>query len=363
MKIGILTFHCAHNFGAILQAYALQEQLRRLGHTPIILNYRPLYLDKGEPKLHYWMFTRGRALDTIKRYFKSTRKLIKSYKLYRQFENDFLTLTQPCKVPFQLAQQAYDCDYLILGSDQIWNPQFNGNEDVWFGNIEHFKGNKATYAASSGSDKLNIEQEKIFKKQLTHFKAFGIREEALAKSLKSIVDTDIPLSVVLDPTLMVNPQIWESMFNYKPKGKYILVYQARKCDELFNIAQKAANYYQAEIISVDFWDNSFRKGIKQKVISPNEFVSYVRHAECVITTSFHGTAFSLICNTPFYSVRLNAPSDDRIMSLLSQVELLDRFIDKDCLPSFDQIDFNRANKILEEKRTNSITFLENIFKQ
>ena len=54
MKIGILTFHCAHNFGAILQAYALQEQIRLLGHEVSIINYRPKYLDKGSPKLHYW---------------------------------------------------------------------------------------------------------------------------------------------------------------------------------------------------------------------------------------------------------------------------------------------------------------------
>lgn len=130
MKIGILTFHCAHNFGAVLQAFALQSQLQLMGYDTKIIDYRPKYLNQGYPQLRYWMFTHGRAWNTIKRYFKKTRKEQKSYKKYASFEKKYISLTNKCNTSNKLSEIVNTFDYLILGSDQIWNEKFNGSETL-----------------------------------------------------------------------------------------------------------------------------------------------------------------------------------------------------------------------------------------
>ena len=113
---------------------------------------------------------------------------------------------------------------------------------------------------------------------------------------------------------------------------------------------------KCKIISVDLWENNFRKGVENAIVSPKEFISLVNNAQCVITTSFHGTAFSIICNTPFYTIRLNDGADGRSEELLSKLNLLDRMVDKHASPNFKQLDFKYMQK-LNEQRNISQNFL------
>lgn len=136
------------------------------------------------------------------------------------------------------------------------------------------------------------------------YKSISVRESSLIPTLKALTHQNINIETVLDPTLMANPQIWDQFKKQIEKGKYILCYQARKSDDVFRIARNLSKFLDAKIISVDLWDNSFQNGIKNIAASPDEFISLIKYATCVITTSFHGTALSIICNTPFYCLKL-----------------------------------------------------------
>lgn len=359
MKIGILTFHSAHNFGAMLQAYALQEQTKAYGHEVWIINYRPKYISRGRPALRKWMFTHGRAIGTIMHYFKITRKEQKGYDKYESFANSYMHLTAICHTHSELSEVCSKFDHIILGSDQIWNQEFNGNDAAWFGEISGFRGEFILYAVSAGNKGLNEESKKSLQKNLHKFSTISVRESSLITQVAEIAPKLRDMPVVLDPSLMATPTIWEKWQNPIRMDKYVLTYQARKDDNVYRIAKNIANQLspKCKIISVDFWENSFRKGVENVIVSPKEFVSLVNNAQCVITTSFHGTAFSIICNAPFYTIRLNDGADGRSEELLSRLDLLDRMVEKHASPKFTQLDFKYIQK-LNELRDISQNFLD-----
>lgn len=363
MKIGILTFHCAHNFGAILQAFALQSQIQLMGYDVKIIDYRPKYLDRGYPQLQYWMFTHGRAWNTIKRYFKRTMKEQRSYTKYVSFEKKYISLTNRCNTPKELSKIINTFDCLILGSDQIWNEKFNGGETLWLGDFNTFDGKIIIYAASAGNHKFSCPFEEKLKEMLPHYKSISVRESSLIPTLKALTNQNINIETVLDPTLMVNPQIWSKFKAQTEKDKYILCYQARKSDDVFRIARNLSESLNAKIISVDLWDNSFQNGIKNTIASPNEFITLIRNASCVITTSFHGTAFSIICNTPFYTLKLNDGADGRTEHLLKLIGLEERMIEKSSTPQFSQINYKTVNDKLSHIRLRSQEYLRNALKE
>ena len=240
MKVGILTFHAAHNFGAMLQAYALQEQIRINGHEPWIINYVPEYIASKRPTLQKWMFTHGRALQTIKYYFKIMRKAKKSYDKYKYFAHEYMKLTNICNIREDLSSICKYFDCIILGSDQIWNIKFNGKDSVWFGDIEGFKGKLILYAASAGDKVLDKDIKNILQKKIYDFSAISVRESHLAQQISNI-ETKLKISVVLDPSLMVDPKIWHKWQIPIRTDKYIVTYQAREDENVFRIATEISN--------------------------------------------------------------------------------------------------------------------------
>lgn len=360
MKIGILTYHRAHNFGAVLQAYALQEQLKKTGNEVKVIDYRPEYLRPNMPKLKKWMFTHGRAWETIKKYFRVTRKEQKSYYKYYNFINRYFDLSEACDDVADLSSIVKGFDLLVLGSDQIWNSEFNGNDVSWFGDIEGYNGEIVTYAVSAG-ESISDYTSNVLRRMINRYKAISVREPFLAETLMKELKPLTDIKIVLDPSIMIDPSAWEK-FCKKPNslGKYVLVYQARKSVSIFHIAIKIAKELDAEVISVDFWENSFRKDVRHIIASPSEFVSLIYNAECVVTTSFHGTAFSVILNRPFYYIALNDGADGRAKSLLDQTGLSDRLINENSMFSYEAKDFERANNIINNMRIESQSYLNSL---
>ena len=345
MKVGILTFHAAHNFGAMLQAYALQEQIRINGHEPWIINYVPEYIASKRPTLQKWMFTHGRALQTIKYYFKIMRKAKKSYDKYKYFAHEYMKLTNICNTREDLSSICKYFDCIILGSDQIWNIKF--------------KGKLILYAASAGDKVLDKEIKNILQKKIYDFSAISVRESHLAQQISNI-ETKLKISVVLDPSLMVDPKIWHKWQIPIRTDKYIVTYQAREDENVFRIATEISNQigHECKILNVDFWNSSFRKGVEKAIVSPSEFISLIHNSQCVITTSFHGTAFSIINEVPFYTLYLNDGADGRSKELLNKLGLTERMVDKTASPQFTSINYNLVNKKLNILRSASQDFLK-----
>lgn len=359
MKIGILTFHCAHNYGAVLQCYALQETLKSMGHDVHIINYRPNYLESRHPSIGYRSILSVNFIKNIQHY----KMAQESFRLFQSFERCHFMLTDICVTKDELIDLIQDFDYIVIGSDQVWNKKYNGNDSIWLGAGFNRKGDTPkliSYAASSGNVDFDTDDENLLIDNLSHFKAISVREKSLKDKLCSLLP-NIKVVQTLDPSLMADKNIWAKWFRPILNDKYILVYQARPDNNVYRIAEEFALQLKAKVLTVDFYKNRYAFECEQIVVSPLDFLSIVRNAQCVVTTSFHGTAFSIITNTPFYTIKLNDGADERSMSLLEMLGLKDRMIEKNSKPQFTPIDFSKVEPFLNEQKILSQSFLkENI---
>jgi hypothetical protein len=207
-----------------------------------------------------------------------------------------------------------------------------------------------------GGTYLNMEKEEYMKISLKNFDYLSVRENDMINLLQPFVKK--PIIQVLDPTLLINASIWEKLiYNPNIRNKYVLVYQVRTNEQTLKIAQEIANQIDGIVIDTVPHINSNCIKNKYQSASPETFLSLIKYAACVVTTSFHGTAFSIIFNKPFYTIYLNDGKDSRSYSLLEALELKNRIITLNEIPSFESIDFQKANKKLEDLRKQSRDFL------
>lgn len=349
MKIGILTFHCAHNYGAVLQAYALQEYLRSKGYEVRIIDYRPKALVS-----YYKLF------DV--RYCLSLKTFLSKALLYPVAKKRAMNFDRFIQSRLQLEQICLDSsdndyDVFVFGSDQIWNPHLlKGFDKVYFGDFHAALGRKCVaYAASMGKTSLTSYEHEFLENALKAFHAISVRESSLKKLLSPL--TDKPISVVADPTFLLNRDYWENMVT-RPKihKPYVLVYQVVKDSNTLRIARHIAQQIGGEIVELKAVLSLLHQSPYQ-CASPEDFVSYFKYAACVVTTSFHGTAFSVIFQRPFYTLKLNTRIDARSEALLNQLALIDRMVDKNATVTFSEIDYSKVLPFFEKMRSASASFL------
>ena len=151
--------------------------------------------------------------------------------------------------------------------------------------------------------------------------------------------------------------MWNSLDNGKIyEEKYIVVYQVRENNDTIRIAKQLAEQIGAKIKILVAWLGE-QTSEKDQSATPEDFVNTIRNAACVVTTSFHGTAFSVIFNRPFYTIKLNDGADSRSQSLLKALNLEDRLINIDDTPSFEEIEYKEINEKLDVLRKNSQDFI------
>lgn len=357
MKIGILTFHCAHNYGAMLQCYALQEHLLSMGHSVQVINYQPKYLVKPYKIFDIERILSKNIFKLVKNIAKELFLLPKRYRRYQAF-NRFLSKRIRMSMLCNKDTIRDDFDAYVFGSDQIWNPNItNGVDDMYFGCFPFSKGQKkyVSYAASLGLDTIDNVWEESFRVNLKNIDHISVREDTTVNLLTSF--TDKPIKVVLDPTLLLSKPIWEKLSDNVKRRNYVLVYQVREDPNTIEFAQHIAHQLNTDVIKLVAWVKRKKFIGENASASPEDFVSYIKHASCVVTTSFHGTAFSVIFNKPFYCLKLGDGCDNRSSSLLSALNLDDRMVDKCERPTFSAIDYSVPNEKIEQLRNESKSFL------
>ena len=155
------------------------------------------------------------------------------------------------------------------------------------------------------------------------FDKISVREYTLVEMLQSITDNNIEL--VLDPTLLVNPDIWNTLaVNPLKNKKYVLVYAITMDDVIMKIARKLANCLNVEI--VELTSGIVKNRGKFQTASPMQFLGAIKNADFVITTSFHATIFSILFKVPFYVIKLNSSENSRASSLLNMLGITDRIL-------------------------------------
>lgn len=346
MKIGILTFHRAENFGAALQVYALQSYLKSNGFQVYVMDYRCKHIELEyhifNPKI---MFTRRNVFVTFMKYIKrflTLKDRLQKKNRYRLFRNFFLNLTKEIKG----YDDILDFDTYIVGSDQVWSLSITkGIDDFYFLNFPIKKGaKKIAYAASSEiySYALFYQHRKVISKLLESFNNISVREETLKTELEQYVSTEI--SVCIDPTFLLSRSQYCKIAKYPKEKKYVLVYHMLENQDAVKLAESIAKERGLSIIEIhaEFHINKDRNRHKYN-LGPLEILGYIINADSVITTSFHGIALSIIMHKEFWTVATNG--NLRQCNLLRKFELLDRLV----CGSIDintSIDFERVDKLI-----------------
>ena len=356
MKIGILTFHRAINYGAVLQAYALKETLKSLGHDAWVIDYRQPKVEKVDRPTFSakkrWDLLKGFHLHSWLNYNKEKRVSLEKRKRFDDFTNQYLHLTPPCIA----SSMPQDFDMYISGSDQVWNHRIcGGMDDVYWGNFQKPKNSKmVAYAASTSIQELQKNTQEELQAGLNNFDLIGVRENKVRDFLNAYFSTSNEILTVLDPTLVADCSIWDSFESGKHKGqKYVLYFAARIYEPNPSIVKE-----KAELLAKEIGCKAISISLREH--SPSDFVELFKHASYIVTSSFHGVAFSLIFNRPLYAIMYGDEQDGRYVNLLRSVGAEKMLLGIDDIPCPVKIDYSEINQKIIQIKQSSINFLNSL---
>jgi hypothetical protein len=364
MKIGILTYHRAHNYGALLQAYALKTYLIKLGHQTQIIDYWPEYHNEDYKLIPF--FKSRRFLSKVKALLFlliGYTRITKRAEGYEKFISERLGLSHNPLYTSGQEMNEVDYDVAVYGSDQIWRksnyPTFKGFSDVFFGSLLPKVKKKITYAASMGVIEDNQKDKDYLKKMLPNFDALSVREEELKLLVDEIIGDDV--SLVLDPVFLLEKEEWTKI-NTKSiplkKEKYIFFYQLVPSKEAIGFVQCLENFYGYKVIEIRGRVEPLLYGKRySQTAGPLDFLSLIQNAEIVVSTSFHGVAFSLVFEKQFYALGMKNNSG-RVQSLLNKLNISERLLTNTNEVNFEEkINYKKVNVIKDELIKQSQNYL------
>lgn len=354
MKVGTLTFHKTSNYGATLQAYALQRYLIKLGCDTEIIDY---ISNSNIVK------SQNNRFNKVEKYLKHPIKELKArnrskliIQKFQSFRNDNLILSEnKYNSDVVIEKTPPDYDYYVVGSDQVWNTDLSNKSKAFY---LHFvkEGKKLSYAASFGKDNLNECEESYIIHYLKSFDSISVREKHHSDMLYN--EYNISAKVTLDPVFLLDKYEWEQIskpINKLPQ-KYVLVYVLEYSVELFECAKKKARELNCKLIYISLIKEKI-KGKQLHNIGPSEFLYAFLNATYICTNSFHGTAFSIIFNKSFSIVK-HSTRNSRIDNILEITDLKYRYY-QGVNSNKKIINYDIVNKKLDKAIDDSKRFIIN----
>lgn len=328
MRIGVLTYHRAHNYGAMLQAYALLSFLRNHGYHAELIDYWPI-THKNQYAL-IKPIVGNCILSKIKCIIATTITFIRRYMRickFEKFSQKYLNINSTIQYPMpDWGYLQYDC--VIVGSDQIWRNHESDGKHIGFDPVyfcQHIPKNIRciSYAASMGIIQLNKEDKDILKNYLNRFSRILVRENSLKEAIDEL---GFDSAIVVDPTLLLSKDEWNKFLPNKRfhTTKYVLYYELVKSKEALVFAKHKAEELGCKLLIMDATIPLMPQRRHISYASPIEFLHAIRDAEFVIATSFHGTAFSVIFEKQFITIGLNKNAD-RVQTMLHQLDIEEHY--------------------------------------
>jgi len=364
--VATITFHHAYNFGSALQAYALQEYVKKIGsENGVQIDYKIIdfYTKKQE------------ALYSVYKSVKDPKNIIKNLIAFpyadrlkeknSRFEGFLKTrceLTTRFTTEEELTKFYPEADCYLSGSDQLWNVRANDFSPVFYFNFLPDYCRRISYAASLGP--LAIDWSKYdsdgCKKALSKFSHISVREQGSKNNIAAISNVECQIHV--DPTLLLKMDVWrkiQSDANYR-EGQYILLYCLEPTKEQLKMADAISKKLRLPIVVLRYNNKNdmFNHFVKRYDAGPEDFLAYIDHAALVLSSSFHGTAFSLIYHKPFYCFQ--GMKDNRICSILEKTGMVDRSLE--CMAdisraSLEKPDGSAIDQVLDAERQRSTDYL------
>ena len=378
MKVAILTFHRAHNYGAVLQCYALSKALSSAGIACEVLDYSPEYFYKM-----YNVFPPNHSPKTILTTYTCHILLRKMLKVRNENFERFISE----KIP--LSENTYykgddlvsiPYDAIIVGSDQVWHNKTAKFDPVFFLSIKAFEGKrKYSYAASFGMDKLPSELFGEYRARLKGYRMMSVREESGVSILEELLGLTPVVSC--DPTILLNADMWHQIAGEKPlvKNDYIFLYYVKQPKTIREYAKTLSKKTKCRVICCSCMfsggalkkyqylsgKNDRRDGfLTMNFLSPDQFLNLILHSKYVLCSSFHATVFSIFFHKQFLSQTVweDGKINDRVQNLLAYTGLLDRTINNSSAVITEKIDWKVVDQSVASMREYGLRYLDNIKK-
>lgn len=366
MRIGILTLPLHTNYGGILQAYALQTVLERMGHevefidgvkfktSGIKLKIKSMLSQVFVP-LHLWRLLKMfKAINFAKTYY--TKRFVDKHIHVSRFD----TIE---------SVNEHEVDAIVVGSDQVWRAQFFGEKrynEAYLSFSKGWKIRRIAYAASFGSDEWEVDHKmtKRCKELISLFDAVSVREKSAVRMCRDILN--VGAKQLLDPTLLLEKDDYDKLIpkHNKRHEPFIMSYIIDTDDVKTQLCNTLSASLQLPVVSANsrVEDTSGAQfSLKEQIQPPVEDWLYrIKHADFIITDSFHACVFSIIYQKQFYVVGNMYRGMARFESLLETLDLKDRLIfDCKAIDCNSRIDYSVVNKLLQSKIRESKQFLIN----
>ena len=368
-EVGLITYHAAYNYGSVLQAWATQHMIEQLGYNCKIINYR-----MKSQKAHYSLvrLTGPRAfVNALLMLPVLNKKRLRAIR-FETFIADYMNLTDEKLEPESICLDEMFTT-VVSGSDQIWNKYSNelchvGWRYMYPYLLKGFNGKKISYASSISN--MGKEDIKKILNDIQRFDHLSFREGKSAELISGMLHRNV--TVVLDPTFLLDRKQWISSFDLKEKDekKYVLFYSLtdktviERARGLLNNLHTVG--YQIKYIT-PYAKMKFSDGFEDcRDYGPLEFLDALFNADKVITDSYHGTILSINLGKEFYSINGQYDSDIRKLDVLSKLDLNRRIISWD--EEYEKLDVNVINYTdvynkLNSLRKTSVDYLEKALKR
>lgn len=369
MRIGILTLPLHTNYGGILQAYALQTVLERMGHEVVVLNKDHIVIPKGiKQQLRYVKrivskYLLGRDVDVF--YEKNTLRRFQILSTNTQHFIDSYIHSYICNDFSQLNNNDLGLDAIVVGSDQIWRPKYisivlrEPTTRAFLDFAKDWDVKKLVYAASFGTEEWEYTEEETRNcRDLSKlFDGISVRENSGVKLCKEYLNVDS--THVLDPTMLLHREDYLALLPSREstyKRKTLMCYILDMNDEKMSLMERIASEKELCL------DKRFCQKIGPLDSKPavEDWLAAFRDADFVVTDSFHACVFSILFRKPFVVVGNRDRGMGRFNSLLEIFGLKKNLI-LDCSEYVEGDDYSvgeDACYLLENKRTVSMLFLE-----
>lgn len=388
-KVGLTVVTYKDNFGSALQTYATQYVLNNLGYETGIFDISSVHKDINKKKTLYYLsrvfekeerqylmdnlLSRGRKKTNLANDAYAEHMKIR-HQMYLDFNARWLRFLPRVNGWNELSRQSGDCDFVVVGSDQLWRPS---NIAGCYFTLEFVPDQvkKIALATSFGVSALPKSLHKHAKKFLSRINSISVREDTGRKIVKELTGRDVP--EICDPAMLLDADQWRVIQDEKPfiEGDYILIYfmgNNPQHREFVRRLKEATGYKIVGLMhgSTYIASDEGLADIEPYKVGPGEFINLIRNAKYMCTDSFHGTAFSILHGTNFFSFRRfedgsEFSTNDRLHTLLKWTGLEQRMIyGTEDVNEYIRLSSNweDVNKKVAARRKESMDYLINAIK-
>ena len=354
---GILTLSSSENYGAVLQCHSLCKYLNDNYSDTEIIDFVPDFIIGRYPLISLNKTSFGALLfSIIISFIEFPLKFLKRIRFnhFRYIDSRYSNK----KYIKRFRDDLYD--QYIVGGDQVFNLKLTNYDQEFF--LLGLNNKKSTYAASFGVDVFDEKCKSLLAKGLDSFEYISIREKTGCNLLRDLLPQKEVVQLI-DPVFLNDKKYWSNIASKRIiKNEYILLYIFVEFELAYEIAKELKiDNNDLEIVLINDSYSKMRTDVRNiKAVGPKQFLSLIKNAECIITDSFHGTAFSIIFNKQFYSIPYKG-TESRINDMLELFNLKNRIVTKYTLMDKSIIDYSNFENQLETQLSRTKEYFDRIY--